>query len=341
MALPLPDPSPEQIRNALEELDVVEVEREIFTMGRTMLKRLFDFRTSGNLDVSRLAASIIWQDLGLLRQGHLEPFDGNIRSYWYSRLKPTMDRAGANSDEMGNGYGAMITAFSRFVGVYRLFAYRQFGFRDGRAHMRHIGQNNPHIVVVGEKEGHLVLLAQIAERFGCSTIALKGSPSILATEYFALALDEAGLGQSDLQVLTFVDFDPAGDEIVEAFLEQMRDTGFGGRMRRQDIAVPERLTLEQLRLNKFALSRKAKQRTKKENWLERTGGGIGRVEPDWRNFGFECDAMTSQQVFAAITDLTDSNLSTSVEDIERDRLERQLAHVLEQLLMQRLLGPRL
>jgi hypothetical protein len=337
MSLPLPNPSQAQIAQALEELRVVELEDEIFEMGRGRLRRHFSHK-NGSLHESRLLVSLIWQDLGLLRRAQLAPFTGNIRSYWYARAKPVLSRAGASASDLKTTlYSNMISQFSAMVGERRLFAYREFGFADSSAHLRRLGSDNPHVVVVAEKEGQLVLLRKLERLFGCTTIALGGQPSILATEYFTEALFEAGLGQERLLVLMLVDFDPAGDSIANAFLNQMRSVGFEGELVRHDIAVPGRMTMEQMRLNRYALGRSRRQKEKTRRWIARTGG-LATVNERWKNYGLEADAMTEGQVLGALLELTAGQLWVPADEIHRRRLKTELASVLQEMLLGRILG---
>lgn len=339
MPLPPPEPSAAHTQAVLDQLGVLHFDRPIFEMGSALLGRHFSHKNR-TLHESLLLNNLIWQDLGFVRDGTLPPFSGNIRTYWYQRAKPTLDRAGASVKDLRETlYNLMIARFSEYVGQHQLFAYREFGFRDSDAGLRRIGSDNPHIVVVAEKEGQLVTIERLAERFGCTIIALGGSPSLLATEYFANDLHDAGLGDAALLFLTLVDFDPAGDQIATSFINQMMAVGFGGRIERLDMALPHRMTMQQLRLNKFSLGQR--NDTKRDNWKARTGGGLLPFHHRWGNYGFEADAMTQEQIEAAFVELAGARMEVPIEQIERRRLKVELVRILESTLLFRLLGPRI
>jgi hypothetical protein len=81
-------------RSLFTELDIVEPEKDIFTMEKEELLHHFGFKKGTLKDIS-LLRSLIWQDYKLLRDSKLPPFRGNIRSYWYLGL----DRVGEHVRE--------------------------------------------------------------------------------------------------------------------------------------------------------------------------------------------------------------------------------------------------
>lgn len=341
MPLPLPEPSEEHLTAVLEQLGVIHFDEVIFEMGRRKLRRHFS-HNNGSLHESLLLSNLIWQDLGFIRDGTLPLFIGNLRSYWYIRAKPTLDRAGATARALRETLDDLTGAkFAQFVGDLRLFAYREFGFADSSAHLRRIGSDNPHIIVVAEKEGQLGTISLLARRFGCTIIALGGHPSLSATEHFANALHDGGLAERELLVMTLVDFDPAGDSIATSFINQLRQVGFIAPLERVDMALPQRMSTRQIALNKYSLGRKRKLKTKKENWWQRTGGGLFSINPRWKNYGLEADAMTWEQIEAAFVELAAGHMEVPVEQIERRRIKAELASVLERHLIERLTGPML
>ena len=83
------------LADKLAKLQILELADDIFAMSYSQLRHHFNFPTGGALNTSRLIKSLIWQDLSYIKAGKLEKFRGNIRSYWYARVKPVVTRAKA------------------------------------------------------------------------------------------------------------------------------------------------------------------------------------------------------------------------------------------------------
>lgn len=316
----------------LADLEIEHFDDEIFLMSRSKLRRHFSFK-SGGIDSSRLIRNLIWQDHQLIQAGQLQPFRGNLRSYWYSRIKPVLARARAR--RFGDKYPMMIRQFVVLVVTHRLMDYRDFGFRDEAIHQRHLGLSNAHILCVAEKIGHMALLDELHRQFEVSVYALGGQPSALSTETFIGELRAAGYSGRNLTVISIVDYDPSGASIAKSFLWQMQQLGFSGQLHHLSLVHPSRMTPDQIRLHKFPLPKAKSQRKKNERWANATGGlsdfGHERLS------GLEVDAMTWTQIIAGFQDLAAASFTTDPADIARARAKRQLAHVCERLLFERLL----
>lgn len=325
---------PRDLQELLEQLDIRDIDDEIFSMSRAELREHFCFGT-GSLNATRLIKNLIWQDHQKIVAGELEPIFGNIRSYWYRRVKPVLARARAR--RFSSKYDMMTYQLKQMVADHRLFSYADFGFKDDGEHNRRIGGANRHIFCVAEKMGHMPLLEQLRRSHDVTAIALGGQPSALSTEYFLAELDKAGFELEPDQVVPFftiVDYDPAGDSIARSFIWQMQAMGFAGRIERIDLIHPSRMTLEQVRLNRYPLPRGRSQRKKNQQWAGRTGGlrdyGGNELE------GLEADAMTWEQIIGAFEELSIEFMSVSREEVIRRRLEEELFEVLRDLLLVRL-----
>ena len=84
--------------------------------------------------------------------------DGNIRSFWYSHIKPVLARFFHLSE---NFYNTLTDVCVEYVGTYHLFRYSDFGFVDDSGASKSVGTTMPHIITCSEKQGHLTTLQKI------------------------------------------------------------------------------------------------------------------------------------------------------------------------------------
>ncbi len=326
---------PEDVEAILEQLGIDEYDDDIFEMSRSKLRQHFSF-ASGGLHTSLLIKNLIWQDHGKILRGELTPIHGNIRSYWYSRTKPVLARARAK--KYAKKYDMMIDQFTLLVVRHRLFSYADFGFTDEGAHARNLGTANTHIVCLAEKTGHLPLLQELQQNYDNTIVALGGQPSALSSEYLLHELEQAGFQlNNSIRLLTIVDYDPAGDIIASSFVYQIQTLGFTGQVNRIDLAHPDRMTDEQIRLNKYPLSRRKSERKKNQRWAARTGGLTAYGHSAL--YGLEADAMTWEQLTEAFDQEVAPHLDVPRDQVVRRRLKSELVEVLKELLLLRLVPP--
>jgi len=328
----MPDDDATDVTTILAGLGIQDFVDEIFSMSKTELKQHFSFN-NGGFHTSLCIKNLIWQDHGMLERGDLQPFHGNLRSYWYARVKPVLGRAKAKT--YAKKYDMMIDKFVEMVVHKRLFNYADFGFTDEGANNRKLGEVNTHVVCVAEKTGHFPLLKEIKQDYENTIVALGGQPSALSSEYLLGELVQAGFDLGDaIRLLTIVDYDPAGDIIAKSFKHQLQALGFTGEITRIDLAHPDRMSAEQIRLNKFHLSTRHSERTKNQQWAAKTGGltayGHGLF------YGLEADAMTWAQLTAAFDQEAVPHLTVPREQVINRRLKRELIQVLRELLLVRL-----
>ena len=123
---------PGEIEEVLKKEGIRHFDEEISKMSRERLRELFGARTTGRINLSLLIKNLIWQAHEGLQAGTVLPFKGNIRSFWYSPVKPVLSRADALKAK-SDPYGVMIDMFTRLVMTRRLLRYRAFGFTDAIA----------------------------------------------------------------------------------------------------------------------------------------------------------------------------------------------------------------
>lgn len=317
----------------LADLSIDPPPDEIFTMSRAQLRDRFSFN-NGKIDTSRLVRNLIWQDRLLLQAGLLAPVRGNIRSYWYARVKPVLGRARAR--DFDGKYSTLIGELRDLIVDHQIMRYADFGFADESANQRKLGTDNAHIWCVAEKTGHLELLKQFHQLYGVTIYALGGQPSALGSENFIAMLRAADLHQASCVVVSLVDYDPAGLSIIESFMDHLTRLGFEGQLRHISLIHPQHLTREQIRLNRYRLPGSKRQRAMRAKWLERTQGLV--PYGGGQSYGLEADAMSWEQITALFEQQITPHLTTPLDVLKRRRLDRELLAVLKATLMARLFG---
>lgn len=275
----------EGIRNHPQDLRQLSAEE---------LRALFAFASSGRVNATRVIKNLIWQAYTMIRAGRRAPIAGNLRSFWYTDVKPVLSRLGVPV-EGRRATELVYDAFVQMVTEYHLFHYRDFGFVDEGAQTRTVGRTNGAVILVAEKLGRFALVRDLAQAYDATGLALSGYPSSLATEYLLHALEQAGVrvrtahtaGQA-VRLFPVVDYDPAGYWIAREFAAQLEE--FGCReVTLHPLIRPERLAAEQVALSRYTLPKGSKT----TNWLKETGGIGG--EP----YGLEADAFPPEVIRAA------------------------------------------
>ena len=323
---------PPILEEILGKLGIKDIAADIYSMSKSELFGNFSHQ-SGGLNTTRMIRNLIWQDYRRVQSETLEPFHGNIRSYWYARVKPVLSRAEEASDSAK--YHMMIDQFVTMALHNRLFNYRDLGFSDENATNRRLGNWNRHVFLVAEKVGHYPLLEEIWADYDVTVFSFGGQPSALSTEYFLNELEESGFDtRQDVPLFTIVDYDPSGDIIAESFIFQMKRFGYKGSFYRIDLFHPSRLTRDQIRLNKYTLSKKKSERKKNRKWAAKTRG----LEPYGFNVlaGLEADTMGWTQYKDVFAAEVAPYLKVPRDEVVRRRLNHELVEVLMQILMIRL-----
>jgi len=324
---------PYSIDAVLEKMEIHVLEKDIFRLSKAKLYETFAFK-NGGMNSSSLIKSLIYQDSFKFKTEELPPIRGNIRSYWYARIKPVLGRARAK--KYSQKYGLMIRAFSQLIQQYHLFSYGTFSFVDSDAHQRRLGGVHRQVFVVAEKVGHLALLRDIAAVYDVTIISLGGQPSALSTEYLVKDMKAAGMDvHAAIVLMSIVDYDPAGAIILKSFIKQLRVFGMDGDIKVINLAHPDRLPLEDIKLNRYPLSRTKREDRKNRAWINR-GGGLERYSAG-KFFGLEADAMGWKGLWKAFEEEVEPYLTIPRKQLERRRLKLQLLPLLKELLLQKIL----
>lgn len=268
---------------------IADYPQDLRELSAAELQRLFAFTSSGKLNATRVIKNLIWQAYTAIRDGRRAPIAGNLRSFWYTDIKPVLSRLGVPV-EGRRATELVYDAFVELVTRHHLFHYRDLGFLDEGAQLRAVGQANGTCILFAEKDGRFALVRDIAQAYDATALALGGFPSSLATEYLVHALQQAGVlaERPALRLFSVVDYDPSGYWIAREFAAQLQAFGI------QEITLyplirPEHLSAEQVALGRYALPKGSKT----TNWHRETGGIDG--EP----YGLEADAFPPEVIRAA------------------------------------------
>jgi hypothetical protein len=264
---------------------IADAAEDLRQLSAAELRRRFAFARSGKVNVTRVIKNLIWQAYTAIRDGTRPPIAGNLRSFWYTDVKPVLSRLGVPVE----GRRATELVYDTFVELvtrHRLFRYRDFGFVDEGAHARVVGRTNGTLLLFAEKAGRFGLVQEIAQACDATGLALGGYPSSLATEYLLHALQHQGVlpeagasADPALHLFSVVDYDPSGYWIEREFADQLRTFGVTA-VTLHSLVHPARLPVEQVHLGRYTLPKGSKT----TNWLRTTGGIAG--EP----YGLEADA---------------------------------------------------
>lgn len=284
-----------RIEKILKHERIKIYDKDLRFLSKKELLKEFGAYSSGKIIKPVYVKNVIWQLYTWIKQGKAHPVEGNIRTLWYSHIKPVFSRLGI----LDQGDDTIINSvLVEMTYKYNLFKYADLGIADENKHNWKIGDKNPHIIVFAEKAGHLNSLEKINEQGGVSFIALGGQPSHLTTEYFATALfeklasssfilPEKGMDLYDNPIFylySIVDWDPSGYFIKKTFLKQLQAKGLEN-IKIVDLICPENFKLEELDFIKYKLKSTAIERSKNQNWIKTTGGVKGE------SYGIEADAL--------------------------------------------------
>jgi hypothetical protein len=299
---------------------IADYPQDLRQLSAAEWRRLFAFASSGKINATRVIKNLIWQAYTAIRDGRRAPLAGNLRSFWYTDIKPVLSRLGVPV-EGRRATELVYDAFVELVTRHHLFHYRDLGFLDEGAQTRAVGQANGTVILFAEKDGRFALVREVAQAYDATALALGGYPSSLATEYLVHALQQAGVlaEHPALQLFAVVDYDPSGYWIAREFAAQLQACGV------QEVTVhplirPERLTTEQVALGRYTLPKGSKT----TNWVRETGGIDG--EP----YGLEADAFAPDVIRAAFVAAAIpylrafhplDGLSTLLEEAARQRLD--------------------
>ncbi len=281
----------------LKKLEIRDLDEDLRSLDEARLRELFASKRSGRVKLSPLMRNIIWQAHGQIIEGAEELVEGNLRTFWYSRVKPVLSKLTDDDDLKSDPYYRMLESFRAMALDHGLVKYADFGFTDEGWEGRRIGTERPEVLVFTEKMGWIRFLRRVHGDLGVSTLALGGAPSALTSEYTATHMLEAmGEEPPEVHLVGIVDWDPAGAIIAAAFQEQLRLTGLT-KTRLSTVVRPALYTADEMELYKFPLPNTGSEKTKAEQWLAETGGVNGEA------FGLEAESLPMARARAVVEKL--------------------------------------
>jgi len=281
------------------------------------LRREFSDGT-GQLVVTQLIGNVVWQAYNWIKSGKISPIDGNIRSFWYSHIKPILGRLLPEIGE--NHYKLMIGVFVELVGDSHLFKYADFGFIDDNDALRFIGVKHPQIIIFAEKRGHWRTLQKIQAQTGATVISLGGQPSLMTTEYFVAELSRTVDLDQEFHLISDVDYDPSGLIIAESFRDQLRQMGIE-RTTLTHIIKPVHFEPQEIKFFKYPVKNESpSDKSKVRQWLdpdrrrypERELGGIVDENGVRQPWGLESDAMPKDRLIQKAAEAVQKILNPQV-----------------------------
>lgn len=292
----LPKESEEALRQSIEEIlkkeEIQSYDAPIWEMSEAELRQRFSTQSSDRPIATKIIKNIIWQVYTWIRQGKHDLIRGNLRSFWYMRVKLPLGRVKL-LDEKTDHYRTMSKVFSDLSRDYGLFSYKNFGFIDDDWENRRIGAQNPHVIIFSEKTGFFFYLKELHETFDVTVSALGGQPSVLSVEYMVEHILKNTSKDRPFYVYSIVDYDPSGRLIEQNFVDLLKEQGL------KDVNLtrmidPSFYTPEELKLYRYPLPDNLRTRTINDKWLEATGGLTGKL------YGLEADSMPKERLMGMI-----------------------------------------
>lgn len=282
-----------KLMNIMSKNKIRDYDEDITTFDRERLYKEFS-KSSEEINLTNLMYNLIYQAFTWIREGKMEPIEGNIRSFWYSHVKVALSTLDMVKEK---NYDLMIQCFNKFITEWRITTYKSFGFWDANYYANKIGVKNPHIILMAEKTGHLFILEKLHREYSITTIALGGQGSSLSIEYFVDAMEEQEIDKKQtFYIFSSVDYDPAGYEIKRSFINSLKYEGIKD-IKVFDIVTLDRFTPEEIQNKKYPLFDADEPPTKDwetrvKKWVRLTKG-IGPKEAPWKDraYGIEADAM--------------------------------------------------
>src|SRR5438132_12347875 len=82
------------IAQILADEGIADYAQDLRQLSAAELRRLFAFASSGRVNATRVIKNLIWQAYTAIRAGQRAPIAGNLRSFWYTDVKPVLSRLG-------------------------------------------------------------------------------------------------------------------------------------------------------------------------------------------------------------------------------------------------------
>lgn len=254
----------------------------------------------GSLKKSELMRSIILNEKEFCNCN----YERSQRSFWYSVVKPTLDKLGKLSvddetEEALTGWDKTLSKYLTELVKEGQLTYQDIMiFDESRNYNVPLYSFSPYtnVIVACEKDTIYSVVNDISNLLGCSCISSKGLCSLGAMEQLIRRIQASkDYPLEEIVLLILSDYDPTGYSIADTLKEHantiLRVLGSDCKVIAKRIGiVPEQLTEEEINNNMYTPKKKGI-----EKWMELTGGINGMAK------GLELDALEqdrTREIFA-------------------------------------------
>lgn len=325
---PLPSRlAPNELQAVLQELGIISLPKPIMEMSLAEIRQYFGYATTGGIQKTPLMRNLIWQLYSQIKAGNPPDFykkQGFIRGMWYYIKKKFTQHHPLRGD-MYNLMGEQLTLMVR----KGLFTYADFNFRDRDEGSWKLGFDNPHLILMGEKDGYVTIMEDLNQAYGCHIITAGGVPSFMTVNNMVTAMRRYELDLSKtFYLLSFTDFDPAGYNIAETMTQHLADSGlknlfvfdqWGPKKKRPwlEMAAPANFD-KPLSEHIYKLPKSLWNDPSTKAWVELTGGLDGTGWSSGKpTHGLESDEFDLDLIHALFAKAIEPLLITPIDNIKK------------------------
>lgn len=255
----------------------------------------------GHLKKSELMRSIILNERDFCSCN----YERSQRSFWYSVVKPTLDKLGkltANdeTEEALSGWDKTLSKYLTELVKEGQLTYQDIMIVDESRRLevpdRYTFSPYRNIVVCCEKDTIYSVVNDISSLLGCSCISTKGLNGFGAMETLMRRIKDNSNSPDEIIFLIMSDYDPVGYDIANTIREQASQMANALKMNCRIISkrigiVPDQLTKDEVKNNQYTPKKKGIER-----WMKLTGGIDGKEK------GLELDALEPDRIRKIFTE---------------------------------------
>lgn len=288
---PKPGETPEAFHKRVKKaLGLLDLEQDILDMNLAELRSFFGYK-KGTIRRGLFVRNVIWQIYRQVQASTPPTFvknGGNVRSLWY-HVKPLVRRHSKSfsGDDMANLFSAQLTIMTRLG----LLSYRDLNLTDSDSAGRWVSPlyGTTNVILMAEKSAFSSKLIELGKRYGVTVQTTGGASSRVTVDTLLTEMSEAGHDLTrPFTIFVLVDIDPAGWNIAEEFIKQMKELGlkkvhayhpYGEDRPLQpwiDIISATDLDTEFLAKYRFELKTQTRKTKLSDEWIKATGGLYGR-----------------------------------------------------------------
>lgn len=268
-----------ELRASLKDLPIDEIKEKL-----------------GNLKKSELMRSIILNE----KQYCTCTYERSQRNFWYSVVKPTLDKLGKltvddDTEEGLTGWDKTLSKYLTELVKEGKLTYKDIMIcdesRDYNVPDRYCFSPYRNIIVACEKNTIFQFVNDISVLLGCSCISSKGICGFGAMETLLRKIrDNSENNINELVFLIMSDYDPTGYTIANTFTAQAeimaKQLGMNVKIISKRIGItPDQLSEDEVKNNMYTPKKKGL-----DTWMKETGG-INGLEK-----GLELDALTPERI---------------------------------------------